>query len=156
MSSYLGIGPRTYFPTIRPTALLVGCIADFAAASLIQGPIAGATWDRAMRADKNSEFWRNNQNQNAVATYGASFISSVVQSYAIAALINLTGTVTYKGAASLGVLVFAATSVPSAASALYYEARPLEYVLIKAAGHIVSTVGLTTVLVAWGTRDIQA
>ena len=49
----------------------------------------------------------------AAAAWGSSLVGSAVQSYGVGALINATGTLSYKGAAYLGSLIFMASSAPS-------------------------------------------
>jgi len=68
-----------------------------------------------------------------------------VQTYAVAALIQLTETVSYKGAASLGALVFAAQTLPSLVTSLFYEKRPSAYVGVRAASGLLQTVGLAVI-----------
>lgn len=43
-------------------------------------------------------------------------VGSALQSYGVGALINATGTLSYKGAAYLGGLIFLATSAPTVSS----------------------------------------
>jgi len=50
--------------------------------------------------------------------------------------------VTYKGAASLGALVFAAQTLPSLVTSLFYEKRPSGYVAVRGASGLLQTVGL--------------
>ncbi len=45
--------------------------------------------------------------------WGTSLVGSALQSYGVGALINATGTLSYKGAAYLGSLIFLATSAPT-------------------------------------------
>ena len=49
----------------------------------------------------------------AAASWGSSLLGSALQSYGVGALINATGTLSYKGAAYLGSLIFFASSAPS-------------------------------------------
>lgn len=46
-------------------------------------------------------------------------MGSALQSYGIGALINATGTLSYKGAAYLGGLIFMATSAPTVSSSAF-------------------------------------
>lgn len=46
-------------------------------------------------------------------TWSTSLVGSALQSYGVGALINATGTLSYKGAAYLGSLIFLATSAPT-------------------------------------------
>jgi len=52
------------------------------------------------------------QASSAAIAWGTSFVGSALQSYGVAALINATGTLSYKGAAYLGSLIFLATAAP--------------------------------------------
>ncbi|BFZ57386.1 hypothetical protein PYCC9005_004438 [Savitreella phatthalungensis] len=144
--------PLNYFPAIRPAALLVGTIYEHVTSALVYGPLFGQTWEKVMNSDKNSEFWKTKEAQSAASIYGASLISSGVQTYAISALLQLTGTVSYKGAAYLGLIVFGATSVPGIISSTFSEKRPLEYTAIKSVTALLQTVGLGVVLTAFGHR----
>ena len=44
-----------------------------------------------MNTDKNSEFWKSKEAESAATVYGGTLVSSVAQTYATAALIQLTG-----------------------------------------------------------------
>lgn len=77
------------------------------------GPVFGDTYRRAMQANSNEEFFKSKEAASAGAAWGTSLIGSAVQSYGVGALINATGTLSYKGAAYLGALIFAASSAPS-------------------------------------------
>jgi CTD nuclear envelope phosphatase 1 len=79
-------------------------------------------------------------------------VGSALQSYGVGALINATGTLSYKGAAYLGGLIFAATSAPTFIAQLLTEHRPIEQVGVSAVAKILETVGLSMVLTWWGTR----
>lgn len=54
---------------------------------------------------------------------GTTFVGSGLQSYGVGALINATGTLSYKGAAYLGSLIFLATSAPTVSSLNSFAAR---------------------------------
>jgi hypothetical protein len=93
-----------------------------------------------------------------------------VQAYGVGALINATGTLSYKGAAYLGSLIFFASAAPSVyqlptlsprhkvtnndqiISQTLTEKRPLDTILVGAAARIFETVGLSLFLTYWGTR----
>ena len=59
---------------------------------------------------------------------------------------------TYKGAASLGLLLYGACTLPSLCAAVFSEKRPTGYVLVHALTGALQTVGLASILVAYGTR----
>ena len=144
--------PVSYFPSIRPAALALGTVYEHVTSALVYGPLFGSTWERVMNADKNSEFWKTKDAQSAAAIYGSSLVSSGFQTYCVSALLQLTGTVSYKGSAYLGLIIFGATSVPGIISSTFTEKRPLEYVAIKSVTALLQTVGLGVVLTAFGHR----
>lgn len=76
------------------------------------GPLFGATYQRAKQANSKEEFARSKEASSAAVAWATSLVGSALQSYGIGALINATGTLSYKGAAYLGALIFAATSAP--------------------------------------------
>jgi hypothetical protein len=61
----------------------------------------------------HAEFVKSKEAASAAAAWGTSLVGSAVQSYGVGALINATGTLSYKGAAYLGSLIFMASSAPS-------------------------------------------
>jgi hypothetical protein len=130
----------------------VGTIYEHVTSALVYGPLFGQTWQKVMNSDKNSEFWQSKEAQSAVTIYGTSLVSSGIQTYCISALLQLTGTVSYKGAAYLGLIVFGATSIPGVISSTFTEKRPLEYVAIKSITALLQTSGLAVVLTAFGHR----
>jgi hypothetical protein len=79
----------------------------------VLGPLFGDTYRRARAADTKDEFFHSREAATAAATWGASVAGSALQSYGVGALINATGTLTYKGAAYLGGLIFMASAAPS-------------------------------------------
>jgi hypothetical protein len=79
----------------------------------VLAPIFGETYRRARAADTKEEFLHSREAATAAATWGASLAGAALQSYGVGALINVTGTLTYKGAAYLGGLIFFASAAPS-------------------------------------------
>lgn len=75
-------------------------------------PLFGATYQRAKAANTKEEFAKSKEAASAAVAWGTSLVGSALQSYGVGALINATGTLSYKGAAYLGALIFAATSAP--------------------------------------------
>ena len=75
-------------------------------------PLFGATYKRAKSADTKDEFLHSREASSAAVAWGTSVVGSALQSYGVGALINATGTLSYKGAAYLGSLIFFATSAP--------------------------------------------
>lgn len=79
----------------------------------ILAPVFGDTYHRAQAANSKEEFVKSKEAAGAAAAWGSSLVGSAVQTYGVAALINATGTLSYKGAAYLGALIFFASSAPS-------------------------------------------
>ena len=82
----------------------------------ILAPVFGDTYHRAQAANSKEEFIKSKEAAGAAAAWGSSLVGSAVQTYGVAALINATGTLSYKGAAYLGTLIFFASSAPSVRS----------------------------------------
>merc|ERR1711964_78280 len=75
--------------------------------------VFGDTYHRAQAANSKEEFVKSKEAASAAAAYGTSLVGSAIQSYGVGALINATGTLSYKGAAYLGSSIFFASSAPS-------------------------------------------
>lgn len=82
-------------------------------------PLFGETYNRAQSANTKEEFFKSKEAATAAATWGSSLVGSAVQSYGVGALINATGTLSYKGAAYLGSLIFFASSAPAVRASLH-------------------------------------
>lgn len=78
----------------------------------VLAPLFGDTYHRARAADSAEEFVKSKEAATAAASWGSSIVGSAVQTYGVAALINSTGTLSYKGAAYLGSLIFFASAAP--------------------------------------------
>jgi Protein of unknown function (DUF1761) len=79
----------------------------------VLAPVFGDTYHRSQAADNKEEFLRSKETASAAALWGSSLVGAAIQTYGVAALINATGAVSYKGGAYLGGLVFMAGSAPS-------------------------------------------
>lgn len=77
------------------------------------GPVFGDTYRQAQAANTKEEFFKSKEAASAAAAWGSSLVGSAVQAYGVGALINATGTLSYKGAAYLGSLIFMASTAPS-------------------------------------------
>merc|ERR1711964_852678 len=93
-------------PTVKPSAIALGTIFNHAASLAVLGPVFGDTYHRAQAANSKEEFVKSKEAASAAAAYGTSLVGSAIQSYGVGALINATGTLSYKGAAYLGSLIF--------------------------------------------------
>ncbi len=109
--AYIHLSPD--LPSVKPSAIALGTIFNHAASLAVLGPVFGDTYHRAQAANSKEEFVRSKEAASAAAAWGTSLVGSAVQSYGVGALINATGTLSYKGAAYLGSLIFMASSAPS-------------------------------------------
>lgn len=141
------IAPPAAIPAIAP-----GTIFNHAASLAVLGPVFGDTYHRAQAANSKEEFVKSKEAASAAAAYGTSLVGSAIQSYGVGALINATGTLSYKGAAYLGSLIFFASSAPSFIAQIFTEKRPLDTVAVGAVARIFETVGLSLFLTWWGTH----
>jgi len=90
-------------------------------------PLFGETYHHAQEANTKEEFFKSKEAATAAATWGSSLVGSAIQTYGIGALINATGTLTYKGAAYLGSLVFMASAAPSVRLSLQSQLAPRQF-----------------------------
>ena len=136
------------------------------------GPLFGETYRQAQAANSKEEFFKSKEAASAGAAWGTSLVGSAIQSYGVGALINATGTLSYKGAAYLGGLIFMASSAPAVSekcvslseygrllmfasqfvAAIITEKRPLDTVAVGALARVFETVGLSMFMTWWGTR----
>jgi hypothetical protein len=79
----------------------------------VLAPVFGDTYKRARAADSAEEFIKSKEAASSATFWSSTLVGSVIQTYGVGALINVTGTLTYKGAAYLGSLIFFASSAPS-------------------------------------------
>ncbi|CAK7205028.1 hypothetical protein SEUCBS139899_007792 [Sporothrix eucalyptigena] len=141
-----------YLPSVKPSAIAIGTVFGQASDFVLLQPIFGDAFKRAKEASTAEEFAKSKQAASAGIALGTSFVGSALRSYGVGALINATGTLSYKGAAYLGTLIFFATSAPALVSQALTEKRPLDLVLAGIVSQVVETVGLATFLTWWGTR----
>ncbi|KAJ9607924.1 hypothetical protein H2200_008003 [Cladophialophora chaetospira] len=141
-----------YLPPVKPSAIALGIVFNQAASAAVLAPLFGDTYHRAKAADSKEEFFKSKEAATAAASWGSSIAGSAIQTYGVAALLNATGTLSYKGAAYLGGLIFAATYSPSLVSQLVVEQRPVDTVAVGVLTRVFETVGLSLFLTYWGTR----
>ena len=103
----------TDLPPVKPSAIALGTIFNHAVSLAVIAPVFGETYHKAKAADSKEEFFKSREAATAAATWGSSLVGSAIQSYGVGALINATGTLTYKGAAYLGGLIFMTSAAPS-------------------------------------------
>jgi hypothetical protein len=141
-----------YLPPVKPSAIALGTAFNHGTELVLLAPLFGAAYQRAKTANTKEEFVRSKEASGAAIAWGTSLVGSALQSYGVGALINATGTLSYKGAAYLGGLIFFATSAPGFIGEVFTEKRPLEAVGINVVSKLFETVGLSVFLTWWGTR----
>ncbi|KAK4191529.1 hypothetical protein QBC35DRAFT_487464 [Podospora australis] len=141
-----------YLPAVKPSAIALGTIFNHTAELAILSPLFGQTYQRAKASNSKEEFLKSREASGAAVAWGTALIGSALQSYGVGALINATGTLSYKGAAYLGGLIFAATSAPTFIGQLFVEKRALETVGLNVLAKLFETVGLSVFMTWWGTR----
>ncbi|KAF2086148.1 DUF1761-domain-containing protein [Saccharata proteae CBS 121410] len=141
-----------YLPPVKPSAIALGTVFNHAISLAVLGPVFGDTYRQAQAANSKEEFFKSKEAATAAASWGSSLLGSALQSYGVGALINATGTLSYKGAAYLGALIFAASAAPSVVSQVLTEKRPLDTIAVGAVARVFETVGLSLFLTYWGTR----
>jgi len=141
-----------YLPPVKPSAIALGTVFNHAISLAVLAPVFGETYQRAKAADSKEEFAKSREAATAAATWGSALAGSALQTYGVGALINATGTLTYKGAAYLGTLIFLASAAPSIVGQVATEKRPLDQVAVSVLARVGETVGLSLFLTWWGTR----
>ncbi|RAR04509.1 DUF1761-domain-containing protein [Stemphylium lycopersici] len=139
-------------PPVKPSAIALGTAFNHAVSLAVLGPVFGDAYRRAQQANSKEEYFHSKEAATAAASYGSSILGSGIQAYGVGALINATGTLTYKGAAYLGSLIFFASAAPSIVSQIVTEKRPVDTIAIGAVARVLETVGLSMFLTYWGTR----
>ncbi|KAK4549738.1 hypothetical protein LTR36_005039 [Oleoguttula mirabilis] len=142
----------SYLPAVKPSAIALGTLFNHGVSLAILGPVFGDTYRQAQSANTKEEFFKSKEAASAAAAWGTSLIGSAVQSYGVGALLNATGTLSYKGAAYMGSLIFMASSAPSFIAQVFTEKRPLDTVAVGALARVFETVGLSMFMTYWGTR----
>ncbi|KAI1081267.1 hypothetical protein F5B20DRAFT_80994 [Whalleya microplaca] len=141
-----------YLPPVKPSAIALGTVFNHGVELAVMAPLFGQTYQRAKSANTKEEFIHSREASSTAVAWGTSLVGSALQSYGVGALINATGTLSYKGAAYLGGLIFAATSAPTFLQQLFTEKRAVDTVAVSAAAKVFETVGLSLFLTWWGTR----
>ncbi|KAF2142362.1 uncharacterized protein K452DRAFT_350763 [Aplosporella prunicola CBS 121167] len=141
-----------YLPPVKPSAVALGTVYNHVVSLGVLAPVFGESYRQAQAANSKEEFFKSKEAATAAASWGSSLAGSALQAYGVGALINATGTLSYKGAAYLGSLIFFASAAPSVVSQLVTEKRPLDTIAVGTVARLLETVGLSVFLTYWGTR----
>ncbi|KAK8089210.1 hypothetical protein PG997_004171 [Apiospora hydei] len=135
---------------VKPSAIALGTV--FNHGIELAGnddPLFGETYRRAKIANSSEEFVKSKEASSAAVAWGTSLVGSALQSYGVGALINATGTLSYKGATYLGALIYMATAAPTYLTQLLSEKRPVDTVAVSATAKAFETIGLSIFLTWW-------
>ncbi|KAI3391759.1 hypothetical protein diail_6831 [Diaporthe ilicicola] len=141
-----------YLPPVKPSAIALGAVFNQSIETAVLSPLFGQAYQSAKRANSSEQFVQSKEATSVAVAWGTTAVGSALQSYGVGALLNATGTLSYKGAAYLGGLIFLATSAPTFIAQVFQEKRALETVGISVIAKAFETVGLATFLTWWGTR----
>ncbi|KAL1868080.1 hypothetical protein Daus18300_006061 [Diaporthe australafricana] len=141
-----------YLPPVKPSAIALGAVFNQSVETAVLSPLFGQAYQSAKRANSSEQFIQSKEATSVAVAWGTTAVGSALQSYGVGALLNATGTLSYKGAAYLGGLIFLATSAPTFIAQVFQEKRALETVGISVIAKAFETVGLATFLTWWGTR----
>ncbi|WBW73748.1 DUF1761 family protein [Schizosaccharomyces osmophilus] len=138
-------------PYVRPSAIVLGVAFDHAASFLVYGPLMGDLWKKAM-APAPLHTQPSSPAKKVATTYTSNLLSACIQTYSVAALLQLTGTVSMKGAFYVGLYVFGASGLPDIVDYIFTEKRGCSYTLVKTVSSLVKSVGMSMVLLGYGIR----
>ncbi|KAF3936489.1 hypothetical protein ABW19_dt0209758 [Dactylella cylindrospora] len=151
-----------YLPPVKPSAIALGTAFTQLGHTAVLAPLFGERYERAKKANANQNFLHSKEAKQGALLFGTSLIGSGLQTYAMAALITTTGTLSYKGAAYLGTLVFFSTSLGATIGGLVGfgepSSRPVDVseVVAGTVSSLFDTVGLAVLLNWWGVRTIDS
>lgn len=137
------------FPSINPAAVAVGALYSHATSFILNRPVLGAAFQRARASSSLGQAVKTDEATSAAVAVTSSAVVSVEQSYAVSALLKLTNATTYKAASIVGTLLFAVTSGPALANALFIRKEKVEAIAANTAVALLDTVGLALVLTWW-------
>jgi len=151
-----------YLPPVKPSAIAIGTAFSQLGHTAVLGPLFGDAYDRARKQNSTQNFLHSKEAKQGAALFGATLVGSGLQTYAMAALITTTGTLSYKGAAYLGSLVFLTTSLGGTIGGILgfgddaHKATDATEVVAGVVASLMDTVGLSLVLNWWGVRTIES
>jgi len=150
----------SYLPPVKPSAIALGTIFTQATSLAVMGPLFGDTYEKSKKSNSTQQFLHSKEATTSASLFAATLVGSGFQSYAMGALLNATGTLSIKGAAYVGGLVWACNSVGGILGGFMGNGgdgqasnkQTASDILVTALAGMVDTVGLATVLSWWGTR----
>jgi len=151
-----------YWPPVKPSAIAIGTAFSQLGHTAVLAPLFGDAYERARKQNSSQNFLHSKEAKQGALIAGASLFGSGIQTYAVAALLTTTGTLSYKGAAYLGGLVFMATSLGGAIGGVFgfgdISQKPVDVIEVVAgvSASLIDTIGLSIVLNWWGVRTVES
>ncbi|KAF9976415.1 hypothetical protein BGZ73_008617 [Actinomortierella ambigua] len=144
-----------HVPYVAPGAVVLGGIFTQVSGALIYGPLFGNVWLEAMKKDKGNTKWMNPNKEEGQKqmwkNIGIDFVFSLVRSWCIGLLLNLTQARTCSQAFQLGSFLYVGVVLPMVISESNWESRPCDLQKFKFANGFLCTVVSTVLLHWWGT-----
>lgn len=161
------------FPPIKPSAIALGVVFKYSTQLLFGVIVEGTVHRDEIRERLNSvqpsdKPFHDHTVTDDIAHHSSGLTASAFQTYALAALLSASGTLSYKGATYVGALVYFASSVPGVSNStlisrtrIYWrfcqllhqtivQKKPFHIALVDVSSHVVETVGLSLFLTYWG------
>jgi len=152
-----------YLPPVKPSAIAIGTAFSQLGHTAVLGPLFGDAYERSKKQNSTQNFLHSKEAKQGAAIFGATLVGSGLQTYAMAALITTTGTLSYKGAAYLGTLVFLSTSLGGTIGGILgygdtgsYKPTDATEIVAGVVASLMDTVGLSMVLNWWGVRTLDS
>jgi len=149
-----------YFPPVKPSAIAIGTAFTQLGHTAVLAPLFGDRYERAKKTNSTQNFLHSKEAKQGAILFGTTLVGSGLQTYAMAAILTATGTLSYKGAAYLGSLIFFATSLGGTIGGLIGFGDPaskpadVTEVVAGTVSSLLDTVGLAVILNWWGTSTI--
>ncbi|KAI5291811.1 hypothetical protein KEM54_006388 [Ascosphaera aggregata] len=141
-----------HFPIIRPSAIVLGIMFNEMTSLSEFCPLIRETKRRASSASSREDFLKSREASSALNAAGSTLCGSALKAYAVAALLDATRTICYKGAVYIGTMVFVASSGPAIISQIFVEKKPVKTVMASEGVRAAETIGLSLIMTWWGTR----
>lgn len=150
---FYGYTTRLLRSNLSCSAIAIGTAFTHASSLLSFVPVFGAAFQKVKKIhEEHDHDAKVNEAVSGTAKWGASLTGSALQTYAVAALLNISGTTSIKGATCIGSLLFMTSTVPTVINNLLLCHESWEVVVAKIVASLLETVGLAVTLTWWGTK----
>lgn len=142
------------FPNVCPVTVAIGAVYSQASSFVLSRPVFGALYQKSKYARSNKAVAKSEENQLAAGALASSALSSVVQSYGVAAILRLVGANTYKAAAIAGTLLLAISNGPQLVTSAFVDKTETDVLIARLVVSVLDTVGLSLVSL-WATNYLD-